>query len=401
MFILCCHHSPPQMKQTLSLFNYSFKNQSDDTIDIYIDGIIVDAPTQAMLKSWYGDETSTSYKSLRDQINQSSAKKVNIYINSGGGMVADAMAIHDMIVDLQNKGTQVNTFGRGIIASAATYILMASKNSDISENSWFMIHNVQGGAWGDVNDIENAGKMMRKFNNQIRDLYANYTSLPSETISAYMNKETWFTGKEAKEKGFVKNVSGNAQFKNSIKSEQWNFENTTVLNSYNSFTQENTSDMKISLDSIKETVKNALAEMFPKTEDAPKVENAATAICTSIENALKPVTDQIDTHIATTVANLLKADGEGSVQAMITTTLSNILKAEGEGTVSAAIVVAANSAVATATNGFAKTSDLETLKTDVAGKLGNKVGEGQEQESEGERKINNKRGFFQVGNFVK
>lgn len=221
--------------RSLTNFQYSVRNATSDALDIYIDGYIVDAPTQEMLRSWYGDETSVSYKSLRDQITATQPKTVNVYINSGGGQVADALAIHDMIVELQARGAAVNTYGRGIIASAATYILMASNNSSISENSWFMIHNVQGGAYGDVNDVENAAKMMRRFNDQIRDLYVNYTGIDAATIASWMNKETWFSGAQAKEKGFVKNVTGQAVFTNAIDETKWPFHNSAVLNAYNAF----------------------------------------------------------------------------------------------------------------------------------------------------------------------
>lgn len=207
-------------------------------LNIDIDGEIVDAPTQEIMKNYWGDETSVSFKSFRDQVNASKAKTLNVSVNSGGGHVGDAMAIHDYLVELKGKGVTVNTAGRGIVASAATYIVMAGKdNSSMSANSWFMIHNVSGGIWGDVNEIENYSKTLRKFNNTIRDYYSNETGLPPETVSALMNKETWLTAQEAKDKGFVKNITGETNFKNAIKPEHWQFSNTTVLAAYNSFTK--------------------------------------------------------------------------------------------------------------------------------------------------------------------
>jgi ATP-dependent Clp endopeptidase proteolytic subunit ClpP len=390
------------MKQPLSFFNYSIQNQSDDTIDIYIDGYIVDAPTQQMMREFWGDDTTTSYKSLRDQINKATPKTVNIYINSGGGMVSDAMAIHDLIIDLQNKGTAVNTFGRGIVASAATYILMASKNSEISENSWFMIHNVQGGAWGDVNDIENAAKTMRKFNNQIRDLYASYTSQPAETISSWMNKETWFTGKEAKEKGFVKNTSGSTQFKNSIKPEQWPFSNVAVLNAYNSFTNQNESEMKFDIQPLIDGFKNVLVEagVIKSGEDA-KATEIANKLATTVENAVKPLTENISETVKNEVsAQLAEAIKNVKVdETLVTNAVQAELKKEGEGTVAAAINSAATAAVNVAVKDVVKKEDFEALKIDVANKLGGKAHEKAEDESE--RKINNKKDFYQVGSFSK
>jgi len=306
------------MKQTLSLFNYSFRNQDDSTVDINIDGYIVDAPTQELLKEFWGDETSVSFKSLRNQIEKANPKTINLFVNSGGGHVGDAMAMHDYLVDLENKGITVNRVGRGIVASAATY-LVVGKNSSMTENSWFMVHNVQGGIWGDVVVIENYAKTMRKFNNAIRDFYANVSGQEPEQVSALMNKETWMTAKEAKEKGFIKNVTGSQNFSNSIKPEHWPYQNTAVLNAYNSFTSNNSN---MDLKKIGETIENAVNTAFDsllnklgiKKEDNAAAENAgkefANAVTNAITESLKGVGDGVDEKIKNAVADALKETPE-------------------------------------------------------------------------------------------
>src|SRR5688572_14831091 len=103
----------------LQVFNFSIKNAGEETVDIHIDGDIVDASTQAILKAWLGDDTSISFKSFRDQVNSTNAKTYNVYVNSQGGIVTDAMAIHDFLTELEEKGKTVNRIGRGIVASAA------------------------------------------------------------------------------------------------------------------------------------------------------------------------------------------------------------------------------------------------------------------------------------------
>jgi ATP-dependent protease ClpP protease subunit len=221
------------MKRPLHVFNYSVKNQSNGECDIYIDGDIVDAETQAIMKAWFGDDTSTSYKSFRNQLNSVEATTYNVYVNSGGGLVTDAMAIHDLLKDLQANGKTVNTKGRGLIGSAATYILMAGNTSEVSKNSWVMIHNVSGAVYGDVNDVERYATTLRKFNNASRDFYSDATGIRKEDITKMMNEETWMTGTEAKEKGFVKNVTGEATFSQTISKENCPFTNMAVLNSYN------------------------------------------------------------------------------------------------------------------------------------------------------------------------
>jgi ATP-dependent Clp protease protease subunit len=220
------------MKCPIQVFNFLIKNAGGDSVDIHVDGDIVDASTQEIMKNWFGDDTSVSFRSFRDQLNAIDAKVYNVYINSYGGLVTDAMAMHDFMEELESKGKTVNRIGRGIVASAATYLLMG-KNSSMTKNSWFMIHNVSGAVAGDVDTVENYATTLRKFNNRSRDFYTEFTSIRKEDISKMMNSETWMTAQEAVDKGFVKNIVGAQNFSNRIAKENWNYSNMAVLNSYN------------------------------------------------------------------------------------------------------------------------------------------------------------------------
>jgi ATP-dependent protease ClpP protease subunit len=282
----------------LPIFNYKISNDaSNSTCDIYIDGAIVDAQTEQIYRDWWNDDTNMSFKKLRDQINGS--KTVNVYVNSGGGQVVEAMAIHDYLKNLQANGIVVNTYGRGLIASAATYILMASNNSTISENSFFMIHEVSGMAYGTATEVENQAATLRKFNTAVVDFYTNTTGLSATVIGNMMNKETWMTGKEAMDKGFVKNIETEQTFTNEISKENWLFNNTEVLQAYNSFTNKSSNEMD-----IKKLVMDALKEAgFIKNEtDTTNYGGIATAI----ENALKPFNEELDTKVTNAVTEATK-----------------------------------------------------------------------------------------------
>lgn len=294
------------MKQHLSLFNYSVHNQANDTLDVNVDGYIVDAPTQEVLKAFWGDETSVSFKSVRDQIKASNPKTINFTVNSGGGHVGDAMAIHDLIVEMKGKGVTVNTKGTGIVASAATFIVMAGgENSSMTENSWFMVHNAGGAIVGDVNVVENYARVLRKFNDNITSFYAKATGLSNKALSDMMNEETWMTAAEAKEKGFIKNITGQENFTNKIKAEQWPFENMAVLNTYNSFVKEPTATedhTKSFFEKLNTQFMNFLNKLTGSVEAAKtdkKFENVAEreAILNMVVEVLKPVMESIDEKI--------------------------------------------------------------------------------------------------------
>lgn len=296
------------MKRSFQTFSFSITNAADEVAEINIDGAIVDAETQQIYRDWFGDETSVSFKSFRDQVKSLKAKTYNIYINSPGGLVTDAMAMHDLIVDMRKEGKQVNTIGRGIIASAATYILMAG-NSSMSENSWFMIHNVSGYAWGDVNQVEQMAATLRKFNNATRDFYASATGKRKEDITKMMDAETWMTAQEAKENGFIQEVSGKADFTNAIPREHWQFQNMAVLNAYNSavakpsnsHTQNQIEDMKKYFQDLGNNILNAIKGIkAPENNDHSALMNS---IGEAVGNKITEAAEQVDGAVAEAVTN--------------------------------------------------------------------------------------------------
>jgi ATP-dependent Clp protease protease subunit len=375
----------------LSVFNFSIKNYNDgSTLDIHIDGEIVDASTQEIMKNFWGDETSTSFKSFRNQIDQANFSTLNVYVNSTGGHVGDAMAMHDYLAELESKGKTVNRIGRGIIASSATY-LMVGNNSSMTANSMMMIHNVGMLVYGDIVQCENQVKAGRKFNNLIRDFYAGSTGKPAETVSSWMNKETWFNAQEAKENGFVKNITGEASFSNSIKPEQWPFQNTTVLNTYNSYTNSNTPVMDIQkiTDAIKTGFTSLLEDLkIVNKKDEKPVQDAFEAFSTSITNAIKdgmdgikvPDNEAITTMVNEAVTNALKTLPENFTAAITEATKDNVKKTDLDNLLNKAdfktqMDALTNSIVAKiggATNPEAGNEDDDKLKNTGRRKVANK-----------------------------
>ena len=347
--------------QKLTFFNYVIKNNTDTaSCDIFIDGEIVDARTEQIYKEWWDDDTATSFKNIRKQINEAKAKTINVYVNSGGGQVIEAMAIHDYLKSMEQAGKTVNTYGRGLIASAATYILMASKNSTISENSWFMVHNVSGGIYGDVNEIENYAVTMRKFNDQITQFYSSHTGLSNTVIGNMMNKETWMDGKEAHAKGFVKNLESSQTFTNSISKEQWLFNNTEVLSAYNSFTKQspNNMDFKKLGEELRNSIINHLKDIgvIKNETDTTKLDGIATAV----ENALKPLNEEVDTKIKDAVKEATKGLNT-TVTNAVTEALKNLATKDDLKNLAT---------TQTVTDEIKKVTDeLQLVKDDVANKI--------------------------------
>ncbi|MVT11379.1 head maturation protease, ClpP-related [Chitinophaga tropicalis] len=323
------------MKRPAQIFNFRIQNASSDSVDIFIDGEIVDAGTQEFLREWWGDDTTVSFKSFREELGKHDVGTYNIYINSPGGQVTDAMAMHDHLQDLKAKGKRINTFGRGIVASAATYILMAGDAPEMSANSWFMIHNVSGIAWGDVNQLEQMAATMRKFNNAVRDFYAKATSMRKEEISKMMDAETWMLADEAKNKGFIKQISGEASFTNLLQEEYWNYSNKDVLAAYNSAVKTPASPSALTIDTVQQLINNSNNDMKKffqnildslknlKTEDSAKPADIVNQITEALTKPFEDLGAEIENNVNTAVnaaktelQNALKRDYDEKITAL-------------------------------------------------------------------------------------
>lgn len=373
-------------KPQLSVFNFSVKNQSDDTVDINVDGYIVDSPTLEIYREYWGDETSVSYKSFRDSI-PTGVKTINLFVNSGGGHVGDAMAIRDFLASLENNGVTVNREGRGIVASAATYLVMGN-NSRLSENCLFMIHEVSGFAYGDVSSMENQVKAMRKFNDLIVNFYSKETGLSATVIGNMMKQETWMNPEDAKEKGFVKAIGPKATLTNSITKEHWPFQNTAMLNLYNSFIPKNdpTMDTTKITDAIT-TGFNSLMEKLGLKDKAndENTKNAFAEFSKGITDNLKDVPDNasIEDIVNKAVAKSLESVPENFSNAIADAMKDTLTKKDLENTVTKKDL---EEGLKNTLSNEAFTKEMESFKKSIIDKIGNPTNGGEQEEKKDKKK---------------
>ncbi|RYZ84159.1 MAG: hypothetical protein EOP04_18580, partial [Proteobacteria bacterium] len=176
------------------------------------------------------------------------------------------------------------------------------------------IHNVSGGVRGDVNIIENYARTMRKFNDTIVNFYANLTGKSTKQVSDWMDAETWFTGTEAVNHGFVKNSTEEVSFTNSISPELFPYKNLSALNLYNSFVKapgnENDDEnfnLNTDMNKLIEAFVNKLKELGVITDSADQQSTApmtADAMTNAMTEAFKDF--DIPTMVNTAVADMFK-----------------------------------------------------------------------------------------------
>ncbi|WP_424931901.1 head maturation protease, ClpP-related [Amaricoccus macauensis] len=125
---------------------------------------------------------------------------IDLRLNSPGGSVFDAVAIHNALI--RHEGT-ITVWIDGIAASAASYIAMAGDEIVMPENAFLMIHDPSGLVMGTADDMRSMAEALDKVKGSLVQGYAAKSGRPAEEIAALMAKETWFDAGDALAQGFA------------------------------------------------------------------------------------------------------------------------------------------------------------------------------------------------------
>lgn len=155
------------------------------------------------------DEIGGSFGTTADQFAADLAAittpVVNLRVNSPGGSVTDATAIANSIRHASDNGQTIKGWGDGIIASAATLILMACDEVTTMPGAQWMVHRASTTIDGNE---EVAGKMQTFLQRQDRNIAETYALKSGSAADwlAMMQEETWFTAAEAQDAGLADRV---------------------------------------------------------------------------------------------------------------------------------------------------------------------------------------------------
>ncbi|MBS1164156.1 MAG: hypothetical protein H6R00_181 [Proteobacteria bacterium] len=125
---------------------------------------------------------------------------VTVRLNSGGGYIADGIAIFNALSAHKGKVTVVVD---GIAASSASVIAMAGDERIMRSGSLMMIHDPSGMAYGTVDDIAKTIKALDAYRDSIAAIYAETTGEALDALKVDMKAETWISAEDAVTRGFA------------------------------------------------------------------------------------------------------------------------------------------------------------------------------------------------------
>lgn len=179
---------------------WDFQNAAgDDNAELYIYGdIVAEAPL------W---SDSVDAAKFSRELQDLGGKNVTVHINSQGGDVFVAHAIHNQLVAYSGN---VNVVVDGIAASAATIIAMAGTRITMPSNALMMIHNPAMGldAHYTADELDKKANALRTVRQSIVAAYLKRVTVDKVKLEAMMDAETWLTAQECLDIGLADEIDG-------------------------------------------------------------------------------------------------------------------------------------------------------------------------------------------------
>ena len=141
-------------------------------------------------------------------LEDASDEPVKVFIDSPGGDADAGFAIFDMLRFIK---PDVYTIGMGLVASAASIILLASPNERRLSlpNAHYLIHQPLSGMRGVASDIEIHARELEKLRVKINNLISDETGQPLEKVEKDTDRDFWMNADEAIDYGLISKVVKN------------------------------------------------------------------------------------------------------------------------------------------------------------------------------------------------
>ena len=136
-------------------------------------------------------------------VNSLGDKDILVRLNTPGGDVFDGMAIFNSLANHKGK---VTIRIEALAASMGSVLAMAGKEIQAYSNTMMMIHDPWIYTAGNQYELREMADLLEKISGNMLDVYAGRSKIGKREMKEIMKAETWYTAKEAKEKGFIDTI---------------------------------------------------------------------------------------------------------------------------------------------------------------------------------------------------
>lgn len=284
-------------------------------------------------EDWWADDggnTAKKIKDLIDQVSKTNCSAYHVRINSLGGEVDAALAIHRLLASLPNVTTECI----GFCASAATVIFMAGKERLIAKNALFLIHKCSSRAYGNENKIRRTLEEQQVINNTIRNTYVDAGCNP-DTIDRLMNENDglgrWLSADEALQHGFATAIADtNNSATNTYNSADFTDANLPIPSIYSSNEELSPSLMQRIRNFVQDIINPKPSNTMPENNQLQEVTNERDNLRSQLDQAnqtINTLTNERDQAVAERDQANHRAE---ELQALIDQTPNNNTQVNGD-----------------------------------------------------------------------
>jgi len=128
---------------------------------------------------------------------------INLYINSGGGLIVAGVSAMDAIA---RNSVPIHTVVDGFCASAATFVSVAGHKRSMTQNSFMLIHQLSTNFWGKYREFEDEKKNLDMMMDMIKSVYSKYTKVPTKEIDGILDHDIMWDSKKCLEWGLIDEI---------------------------------------------------------------------------------------------------------------------------------------------------------------------------------------------------
>lgn len=144
----------------------------------------------------------TKIKTLMTSLNIEK-QAIYLHITTDGGLIYSAFSIIDCIKSLS---LPVYTIVDGFVASAGTLISLSGEKRYMCKNAYMLIHELRGGTWGKMSEIDEEHTNLKKIMEHIKKIYSENTNIKKKELDGILKKDLIWDVEECIQKGLIQEI---------------------------------------------------------------------------------------------------------------------------------------------------------------------------------------------------
>lgn len=149
------------------------------------------------------DSLGMKYFNYSNSLNMNIVAPLYLHINSFGGSVFAGFSSVDHIL---NSKVPVYSVVDGCAASAATIMSVVASERYMHKHAFMLIHQLSAGYWGKYEELKDDMQNNDLIMNKIKDIYKEYTKIPSKKLDEVLKRDLWWDAKTCLEYGLIDEI---------------------------------------------------------------------------------------------------------------------------------------------------------------------------------------------------